>query len=336
MTTKNLLARDGLFKSLLRIQQKNARLLVESGADPWVVYHNGYYYYCRVLDDWQIVVNKSKRLEGIGVDNHVVWNHPLASPEAEVWATELHFIEGKWYIYFTMGKAEQHRMYALEAVTDNPQGPYELKGKLADPTDKWAIDGTPLQHNGKLYFIWSGWQGNTDVQQNLYIAPMANPWTISGKRVLIAAPNLPWEKSTRADLCDVNEGPEVLEHNGRTFVVYSASHSLTDDYCLGMLSLAGDDPLKSTSWQKAENPVFRKTDSVFGPGHASFTKLPDGSDWIVYHTARFSGAGWDRQVLAQKFTWFSDGTPNFGKPLDIKQSQLVIAIRRYRKAKAAH
>ena len=44
-------------------------------------------------------------------------------------------------------------------------------------------DGAVIQKDdGSLYFVWSGWPGTTDGQQNLYIAPMSNPYTISGER----------------------------------------------------------------------------------------------------------------------------------------------------------
>jgi GH43 family beta-xylosidase len=45
-------------------------------------------------------------------------------------------------------------------------------------------------------------------------------------------------------------------------------------------------------------------------------KSPDGTeDWIIYHAAKHSGAGWDRNLRAQKFTWQADGSPDFGTPV---------------------
>jgi GH43 family beta-xylosidase len=319
------------FRNLLRVEARKSRVLVHSGADPWVVYKGGWYYYCRVVDDWQIIVNRSRRLADIGKRSHVVWEHPLRKADAEVWAPELHLVRGKWYIYFTMGRAEQHRMYVLEAQTDNPQGTYELKGKITDATDKWAIDGTVFEQNGKLYCVWSGWEGDSELEpQNLYIATMSNPWTIDSERVCIAKPQHAWEKATALGLPDVNEGPEVLQRNGKTFIIYSASHSLTDDYCLGQLTLEGANPLSEKAWIKKPQPVFYKKHNSFGPGHASFTKGWNGQDWIVYHTAKHSNAGWDRHVRAQRFTWSADGSPNFGMPLPIKTPLLrsVVAARK--------
>ena len=70
------------------------------------------------------------------------------------------------------------------------------------------------------------------------------------------------------------------------------------------------------AWEKKNTPVFSGTATVVSPGHASFTKSPDGSeDWIVYHTAKHRGAGWNRNTRMQKFTWDIEGNPCFGYPV---------------------
>jgi GH43 family beta-xylosidase len=81
------------------------------------------------------------------------------------------------------------------------------------------------------------------------------------------------------------------------------------------LTYVGGDPLREQSWRKGDKPVFSGTDQVFGPGHASFVRSPDGKEhWIVYHAAKHRGAGWDRDVRTQPFTWQADGSPHFGRP----------------------
>ena len=104
--------------------------------------------------------------------------------------------------------------------------------------------------------------------------------------------------------------------DGRVFIIYSASGSWTDSYCLGRLSLVGDNPLSPEAWIKKPTPVFDGTVSVISPGHASFTMSPDGSeDWIVYHAAKHKGAGWRRNIRMQQFTWDINGSPCFGNPV---------------------
>ena len=292
--------------------------IVDSGADPWVVLWMDEYYYCHVIEGGKICISKAKRLQDIGKAAKVeVWSPPEGTAYSKgIWAPELHHLDGRWYIYFAAddGNNANHRMYVLEGDSQNPQGSYTFKGKIAAPTDRWAIDGTVLVlDNGSMHFIWSGWDGFENIQQNLYIAPMSNPWTISGDRICISTPEYEWEK---VGIPYVNEGPQVLRKDRDTHIIYSASGSWTDDYCLGQLTYVGGDVLREESWAKKNTPVFSKTSKVFGPGHACFVKSPDGTeDWIMYHAAKYSGARWDRDIRAQKFTWNADGSPNFGVPI---------------------
>jgi GH43 family beta-xylosidase len=290
--------------------------ILDVAADPWVVYRDGQYVLC-LAERGGVVVRTAARLQDLAADPGVlVWHPPPDEPYSkEVWAPECHFLRGRWYVYVAAddGVNAHHRIYVLEGGRD-PKQPFQLKGKLATNPDRWAIDGTVLElEGGKLYLLWSGWDGTENVAQDLYIAPMRDPWTVSGKRVLLSRPELPWE---RVGQPYVNEGPEVLRHEGRLFVIYSASGSWTDDYCLGQLAFQGGDPLDPRAWKKLDRPVFAKTDRVWGPGHASFTRSPDGrEDWIVYHSAKSKGAGWYRQVSAQRFGWRPDGSPDFGEPV---------------------
>lgn len=287
------------------------------GADPWVIKHQETYFYCYSKDD-AIWINKSDDLVKVVQMNGVkVWKPETGKDYSkEIWAPELHYIQDKWYIYFAAddGNNENHRMYVLESLTEDPQGEYLFKGKISDALDKWAIDGTVLQYNNKLYFIWSGWEGDVNVKQNLYIAEMENPWTIKGKRVKISEPEYEWEMVGNPL---INEGPQVLRKDEKVFIIYSASGSWTDNYCLGRLTLTSEDPLDQNAWTKHHSPVFSGTSSVISPGHASFTKSPDESeDWIIYHTAKHKGAGWDRNIRMQKFSWTQNGIPCFGYPVE--------------------
>ena len=294
----------------------NPIVKTRDAADPWMVHKDGYYYFTFTAGN-RIEVWKSATITGIDQGTKVtVWQAPASGPQCcNVWAPELHFIGGRWYIYYAAddGNDVNHRMYVLESAGADPQGPYLDKGKISAPTDRWAIDGSVLHRpNGSLYFVWSGWANLSPGPQNIYIAPMSNPWTISGERALISAPSNAWERVGWA----VNEGPVALQKGAHTFIVYSASGGSTADYCLGMLTNVDGNLLAPGSWGKSQGCVFARTDTVFGPGHNSFVKSPDQTeDWIVYHARETPSQTWaGRTARAQKFNWLADGTPDFGRP----------------------
>jgi GH43 family beta-xylosidase len=290
--------------------------VVASGADPWVVQWQGAYYLSQSRGGRGVWVIRSEKLHQLGSGQAVrVWTPPPTGLYSrEIWAPELHRLHGKWWIYVAAddGQNANHRMHVLEGHETDPQAPFTYKGKIAAPTDRWAIDGTVLEMpDGKLYMVWSGWEEFENVAQHLYIAPMSNPWTISGERVRISSPEHQWELNGRPL---INEGPQVLWNKDKLFIIFSASGSWTDDYCLGLLEWRGGDVLNPASWTKHPKALFSKTDAVFGPGHPSFVKSGE-EHWLVYHSAKHSGAGWNRRINMQSFRWADDGLPCFGTPI---------------------
>lgn len=293
--------------------------IIASGADPWVV-KDGDRYWSVQAEQGRLVVTRSpeKNLTDIASGTATtVWTPPTdGSHCTDLWAPELHRIGDRWWIYYAAttcdGDNAHHRMFALESTTDDPAGRYVDRGQVRDAAGRWAIDGTRVEWRGTAYFVWSGWPGAVDGRQDLYIARMSAPTALVGTGVRIAEADLPWEQVG----APIEEGPEALVHDDVLHLVYSASGSWTDSYALGMLTLTGDDPLDPASWTKAAKPVFAGTETVTSPGHASFTTSPDGREhWIVFHEALFPGAGWDREVSTQPFTFGSDGTPRFGRPV---------------------
>lgn len=300
---------------------------VADGQDPWVIKRDGFYFYIESRGG-AIFVSKTENLTDLEKNEQRVWTQPETGwNRSNLWAPELHHIGDKWYIYYTAGNTDgspflRQRSGVLESETDDPQGEFVDKGMLYtgdeienQTENKWAIDLTPLEVDGQLYAIWSGWEENEDTDrtpQHLYIAEMENPWTISSNRVKISSPEESWETGTELP---INEGPQILKNEeGDVFVIYSASESWLPAYNLGQLRLTGDDPMDPNSWEK-KGPVFQGAENVYGVGHASFTTSPDGSEhWIAYHTKVSPEPGWNRVVHLQPFDWNEDGSPHFGMP----------------------
>jgi GH43 family beta-xylosidase len=311
--------------------------LLPSGADPWVTYHDGFYYYTNSTGS-RLVIWKTKTMPGLTTaPRTVIWKPPVGTAYSkEIWAPELHFLQGKWYMYFAAddGSNNHHRIYVLENSSADPTlGDWTFKGQVGDVTNKWAIDVSVSEHKGQLYMLWAGWEGDINVQQNIYIAKMENPYTIKGPRVKLSSPELEWEKfgSTSDPHVSVNEGPEILEHGKKIFLIYSASGCWTDHYALGMLTAKSSANLMDPeSWTKSPKPVLETNveNSVYAPGHNSFFKSPNGKeDWIIYHAnpTPGCGCGGKRSPRMQKFSWKKDGSPDFGMPVKTGVSMAVPA-----------
>jgi len=290
-------------------------LLRPPAQDPQVTYHAGRYHYCESSPEG-VFLRVAADFAGLAAaPARRIWAPEARGPMSKnIWAPELHILDGRAHIYFAAddGDNVNHRMGVLVAETDDLLGAYRLAAVL--DTGGWAIDGTVLElEGGRRYFIWSGWPGKTDGQQNLYLAAMRSPTELAGARVLIKRPDQAWERRAMP-IC---EGPQVLRRGGKTFLIYSASGSWTADYCLGMLVLEGGDPMQAASW-RAAGRVFARNAFAYGVGHCGFVSSADGrEDWLVYHAKTVAGDGWgDREVRAQPFTWDARGWPVFGEPVD--------------------
>lgn len=298
-----------------------ANPLFRNGADPWLAYHNGNYYLTTTTWTSELVMRKSPTIAGLAdAPAHNIWSDDDKSRCCNFWAFEFHPMqtaEGlRWYVIYTSGVAENfdgQRNHILESEGSDPMGPYKFKG--TPMPEHWNIDGSYLEHKGQLYFLWSEWHGKDQV--NL-IAKMTNPWTVTGDHKVITQPIYDWEKSG----LNVNEGPEIIQRDGRTFLVHSASFCNTEDYSLGVVELTGDDPMDPAAWTKFDKPFFSKANGVYGPGHHGFFTSPDGSeDWLVYHgnSSPTDGCSGTRAARAQPFKWDDNGLPQFGAPLADKQ-----------------
>lgn len=330
-----------LYAAALMAQQTErfTNPLLPSGADPYSFYKDGFYYYTQTEQN-RIVLWKTKSIAGLKNAERKTIFQPIDTGAAhafahELWAPEVEFINGNWYCYFAAddGSNNHHRLYVLENKNTDPMtGNWEMKGQLSDATNKWAIDADVFLYHKQLYVVWAGWEGDVNGQQNIYIAKMSNPFTITGPRVCIAQPTYAWEQ--HGDLHDannpphvnVNEGPQALQHKGKLFIVFSASGCWTEYYALGLLSFTGkNNLLQASAWKKNPEPLFKASvaNGVYAPGHNSFFKSPNGKeDWILYHAndRQGEGCGKFRSPRAQRFYW-NNGIPNFGEP--VKEGRLL-------------
>lgn len=304
--------------------------LVRQRADPHIFRHtDGWYYMIGSVPEYdRLALRRSRTIAGLAsAEERVLWRHLASGPMSGfIWAPEMHFVDGRWTIYFAAGPSgggeDVFRIRTFVAVCDGPDPMthgWSILGQLQTEWDTFTLDCTSFVHRGQRYLAWAQREPGIETNSNLYLAPLATPLTLAAKPVRLSVPTLDWEIQG----FKVNEGAAVLARNGRLFMTYSAS--ATDArYCMGMLTCRDDaDIMDAANWSKSPVPVFQSSPEhkVWGPGHNSFTVDERGRDMLVYHARDYETIEGDplfdrnRHTRVQPIRYGADGVPDFGAPV---------------------
>ena len=239
----------------------------------------------------RIILRSSDTVSGLpDAKEHTIWlAHTDGIMSKHIWAPEIHYIDGKWYVFFAAGNKDDvwHiRPYVLMCRGDNPiSDSWQEMGKMqaVDGDDvsfnSFSLDMTYFEHNGKHYVIWAEIIGNS----SLFMAEInpQEPWKLISKPILLTKPEYDWEKVRFS----VNEGASVLKTDDKIYVFFSASGTGAE-YCMGMMwADINSDLMDISNWTKLDKPVLETADLVgeAGPGHNSFVVDEDGDLLLVYH-----------------------------------------------------
>ena len=294
-------------------------------ADPWIVRDqvSGCYWFIGTAAEFdRIEIRHACRLNDLKLaEPKVVWRMRESGPmSANIWAPELHRIDGAWYIYFAAGDVAKRfsiRMYVLSNPNDDPMsGEWKEEGQIETPWDSFSLDATSFEHRGKRYLSWAQMDEDRSYNSALLIAEMESPTRIKQDVAVISEPLLEWERLGYK----VNEGAAVIIRNGKVFMTYSAS--ATDHrYAMGLLwADENADLMDPASWNKLPEPVFTTEKSLgrYGPGHSSFTVAEDGeTDLLIYHARDYRDLKGtpltdpNRHARARYLYWDENGFPDF-------------------------
>jgi GH43 family beta-xylosidase len=298
-------------------------------ADPYVYKHtDGTYYFTASVPEYdRIVLRRADSLEGLrdAAETEIWHKHESGPMSVHIWAPELHYLDGGWYIYFAGGDRDDKweiRPYVLQCLDEDPiTGTWKELGKIQRADDDefsfeaFSLDATVFENKGERYYVWAEKVGVGKQISNLYIAKMEKPWKLKTVQVMLTTPDYDWERVGYW----VNEGPAVIKRNGRIFLTYSASET-GKPYCMGMLTAyENSDLLDPRSWHKERYPVLAsdETRGIFGPGHNSFTTDDEGRDILVYHARGEETITGDplynpnRHARLMPVKWSEDGRPVF-------------------------
>ncbi len=303
-------------------------------ADPSVVYHDGWYYYSFAKDYLGkpgLYMAKAANIYDIGnVRPKLIWAWATATEGTEVtsiWAPQLYFLEGKWYIYATCDVGLEttlsngRRMPVIwRALADDPYGEYEYIGVIKNVDMDVVSYNSPriIQHGGKLYMINGSFFRKEDCTnqhiQRTFISELSDPTTVSGSAVVISSPMYDYENN-------IMEGPfPVYSPNGTLYVIFAAGHTRTDEYCTGVMRFNGtenDSLADASKWEKFSTPLqFASYENgVYSPGAMVVTTTPDGSEYLaVYHAKEYHYSAYTMRRLHVQKLWFENDYPVVDEP----------------------
>jgi GH43 family beta-xylosidase len=315
-----------------------ANPFISERADPYIVSDgNGRYYFTASYPAYgsadkgydRIILRRSTTVAGLAkAEEKTIWKaHSNGIMSRHIWAPEMHYIGGKWYIFFAAGTTENVwaiRPYVLECDGDPYTGNWKECGQMqasSGDTESFAgfsLDMTYYEHNGKHYVVWAEINGDS----SLFMAEIdpSAPYRLISKPILLTKPEYNWEKVNNR----VNEGPAVLQTNGKVYIFFSASGT-GSEYCVGRLEADADSDLMNVSnWRKLSTPVLetRNLNGESGPGHNCFVTDENGDLLIVYHARPASHSSGEcgtynkdplydpcRHTRVKQVTFAADGTP---------------------------
>lgn len=328
-------SKAGAYKLRGRIYQTKYPfpLMEKDISDPNMVYYNGKYYMSG-SGRRSVTFRISDTMEGVFTANPVeVYKMPDSDVDHDnMWAPELHIIDGIPYILTTVGQKQWHtvRCHILRCKGDpgNPKDWEEPKLVLRpdgrELNEKGiSLDMTYFCVEGVHYVMWSNRDiyplENQEVMAepaDIYIATVdpQEPWQLTTNPVCICRPIYGWDRLET----EVDEGPYLLERNDDLFVTISGSSTgMADLYCLGLLhSKKGKNLLSPDGWDWLPYPVLTKesVENQYGPGHNNFIKdLDTGDDIMVYHAVPHDkdGKSLGRHVGMRRVHWAANGYPYF-------------------------
>jgi beta-xylosidase len=205
----------------------------------------------------------------------------------DFWAPEVVKHNNRFYMTYSARNKEGHLQISV-AVSKNPLGPFKDVSTEIIKQEGSYIDGHIfIEDDGTPYFYYVKDCSENIIDDNHVSQILAQKMdsdltSLIGEPQLLLQPDQEWE-GLNGDY-QWNEGPFVLKHEDKYYLMYSSNYFASEDYGVGYA--VADNPLGP--FKKAEeNPILSKDleNGISGPGHNSVTKgLDNKTLYAVYHT----------------------------------------------------
>jgi GH43 family beta-xylosidase len=247
---------------------------------------------------------------------------------AQLWAPELHVVDGDLYILFAANANNVNAWNGVQSYTmrlepggdplvradwETPQRVVDAAGQpLATYGTGITLDMTHFEDAGSDYVVWSerkvpsGAIGPAVLKIGKVTPSKTGPWQLVGERSTIVFPDRGWSANTS----EVVEGPFVIQRDGKVMITFSGS-GVDWTYAVGLATAeSGDDLLDPASWSIRQYPIWSYEGAItnnWGPGHNSYTYDDDGNLLNVFHAKSTQNGSRDAGVRMVYFR--ADGSP---------------------------
>ncbi|MDR1337320.1 MAG: family 43 glycosylhydrolase, partial [Tannerella sp.] len=204
-------------------------------------------------------------------------------PNGGLWAPDIHFINGKYVLYYSMSRWGGETTCGIGVATaDLPQGPFTDRGKLFRSNEigvQNSIDPFYIEDDGKKYLFWGSFRGIYYVE-------------LSDDGLSLKNPADPQPQQIAGTYF---EGVYIHRHGDYYYLfasIGSCCDGLKSTYSLVVgrsTALTGPytDRQGRSMMSNGYSVVVDKNSRFVGNGHCSGIVQDDaGSEWILFH-------GWD-------------------------------------------
>lgn len=278
----------------------------------------------------EFFIRQADTIAGLGSapDNRILgYGLSGTSTNAQLWAPELHVVNGDLYILFAANANSANSWTGVQSYTmrlkpgGNPlvradwEAPQRVVDAAGQPLTTYGtgitLDMTHFQDAGADYVVWServvAPATGPAVLKIAKVTPSTTgPWQLSSPRSTIVYPDKGWSTNTSP----VAEGPFVIQRDGKVMITFSGSN-IDWTYGVGLATASsGADLLAPDAWDVRGDAIW-SYEGVFtnnwGPGHNSYTYDDDGNLINVFHAKATQNGTRDSGVRMVYFR--QDGSP---------------------------
>ena len=205
------------------------------------------------------------------------------------WAPEIIKVDGVYYFIYSARPKDSKILHVQIAKGASPLGPFKDMSEtpLVNFPDRSTIDGHIFIDDDGTKYLYFSMDCSTNVvngkhTSQIYGAILSDDFThLVTEPVMLFGPEKPWEiRECYFDYC-WNEGPNMLKHNGKYYLTYSANFYCSKYYCVGCR--VSDKPLGEYK-HMIDQPVLEYVEGeISGPGHNAFFIDKDGSLKVSFH-----------------------------------------------------